>query len=92
MYSIETGRRWQMKTPKFSGILISFTWGQLDNIEKCSENENFPFSKFTFFTIFFFSQAWNLPKPLKILIFVLYFITYIQNRGNGNNYLNFTKN
>ena len=27
-------------------------------------------------------------KTLKIIFFVLYDITYIQNRGNGNNYLN----
>ena len=44
---------------------------------------------------FFSSKAWNLPKKiLKILFFVLYDITYIQNPGNGNNYLNlpFNKN
>ena len=45
------------KKTKFSWILISFTWGQLDNFEKYSENENFPFSKFTVFTIFFFSKT-----------------------------------
>ena len=37
---------------------------------------------------FFSSKAWNLPKTLKILFFVLYDITYIQNTCNGNNYLN----
>ena len=45
-------------------------------------------SKFTVFTILFSSKAWNLPKTLKILFFVLYDITYIQNTGNGNTYLN----
>ena len=41
-----------------------------------------------FYDFFFSSKAWNLPKTLKILFFVLYDITYIQNIGNGNNYLN----
>ena len=37
---------------------------------------------------FFSSKAWNLPKTLKILFFVLYYIAYIQNTGNGNNLSN----
>ena len=69
-------------------IVISFAWRQLDIFEKCTESENFKIFKFTVFTIFFSSKAWNLPKPLKILFFVLYNIIYIQNTGNGNNYLN----
>ena len=40
------------------------------------------------FTIFHSSKTGNLPKTIKIIFFVLYFITSIQNRGNGNNYLN----
>ena len=37
---IETGRRWKMKTPKFSWIVMIFAWRLLDIFEKCSENEN----------------------------------------------------
>ena len=72
--------------------MISFAWRLLDIFEKCSENENFQISKFTVFTIFFSSKAWNLPITLKILFFVLYDITYTQNTGNGNSYLNLPLN
>ena len=37
---------------------------------------------------FFSSKAWNVPKTLKILFFVLFDIPYIQNTGNGNKNLN----
>ena len=84
---------WNQKEMKNEnpGILytvIIFAWRLLDIFEKCTENENFQIFKFTVLTIFFSTKAWNLPKTLKILFFVLYGITYIQNRGNGNNYLN----
>ena len=46
------------------------------------------FQIYEFLRVFFYSKAWNLPKTLKILFFVLYDITYIQNTGNGNTYLN----
>ena len=69
--------------------MISIAWCLLDIFEKCTENENFQIFKFTVFTIFFSSKAWNLQKkPLKILFFVFYDTSYIQNTGNGNNYLN----
>ena len=77
-----------MKTPEFYKYVISFAWRLLYIFEKCTENENFQIFKFTIFTIFFSSKAWNLPKTLEILFFVLYDITYIQNTGNGINYLN----
>ena len=72
--------------------MISFAWRLLDIFEKCTENENFKIFKSKVFTIFFPSKAWNLPKTLKILFFVLYDITYIQNTGNGNTYLNLPLN
>ena len=67
------------ENPGILWIVISFA---------CTENEKFQIYKFTVFTIFFSSKAWNLIKTLRILFFVLYDITYIQNTGNGNNYLN----
>ena len=76
------------ENPGIIYIVISFAWRLQYIFEKCTENENFQIFKFTVFTIFFSSKAWNLPKSLKILFFVLYDITYIQNTGNGNNYLN----
>ena len=48
----------------------------------------FQIFKFMVFTIFISSKAWNLQKNLKILFFVFYDTSYIQNTGNGNNYLN----
>ena len=42
--------------------MISFAWRRLDIFEKCTENENFQIFKFTVFTIFFSSKAWNLQK------------------------------
>ena len=77
------------------GILkkvISFAWSLLYFFEKCTENENFQIFKFTVFAIFFSSKAWNLPKTLQIIFFVLYDITYIQNTGNDNTYLNLPLN
>ena len=76
------------ENPGVLWIVISFAWRLQDIFLKCTENENFQIFKFTVFTIFFSSKAWNLPKTLKILFFVLYDITYIQNIGNDNNYLN----
>ena len=76
------------ENPGILSIVISCAWRLLDIFEKCTENENFQTLKFTVFTIFVSSKAWNLPKTLKILFFVLYDITYIQNTGNGNNYMN----
>ena len=69
----------EMKTenPGILQIVISFAWRLPDIFEKCTENENFQIFKFTVFTIFFSSKAWNLRKPLKILFSVLYDITYI---------------
>ena len=67
--------------------MISFVRRLLDIFEKCVENENYQFFKFTVSTIFFSSKAWNLPKTLINLFFVLYDITNIQNSGNDNNYL-----
>ena len=78
----------QNENPGILWIEISFAWHLLDIFEKRTENENLQICKFTVFTIFFSSKAWNLQKTLKILFFVLYDITYIQNIGNGNNYLN----
>ena len=54
----------------------------LDIFEKCTENENFQIFKFTVFTIFFSSKAWNFKKTLKILSLMFYDITYKQNTGN----------
>ena len=76
------------ENPGILYIVISFAWRLLDIFKKWTENENFQFFKFTVFTIFFSTKAWNLPKTLKIIFFVLYDITNIQNTGNGNNYLN----
>ena len=56
-YRIETERQWKTKTPKFSWILISFTRYQLDNFEKMLRKWKLPFSKFTVFTIFYFSKT-----------------------------------
>ena len=93
MYCIETGRRWKMKNPEiFTDIIDQLYLRSTRQFWKCSENENFPFSKCKVFSVSIFSKTWNLPKTLKILIFVLYFITYIQNRGNGNSYLNLVIN
>ena len=68
--------------------MISFAWRLLDIFEKCTENENLQIFKFTVFTIFSLQKDEILPKTLKILFFVPYDIAYIQNTGNGNNYLN----
>ena len=63
--------------------MISFARREQDIFEKSTENENYDFYDF------FSSKAYNLQnKTLKILFFILYDITYIQNRGNGNNNLN----
>ena len=62
------------------------------HLKKMYRKWKFPNVQIDVFTIFSSSKAWNLPKTLKILFFVLYDITYIQNTGNGNNYLNLTIN
>ena len=67
-------------------IVISFARRLLDILKNVQTMKISKFFKFTVFTIFF--KAWNLSKNLKILFFVLYDITYIQNTGNGNNYMN----
>ena len=46
------------------------------------------FQIYGFYDFFFTSKAWNLPNTINILFFVLYDITYIQNTGTSNNYLN----
>ena len=88
MYCIETGRRWKMK-PRNSidsdQFCLTSTRHFSKNVQKMKISK---ISKFTVFTIVFSSKALNLPTSLKILFFVLYDITYIQNTGNGNNYLN----
>ena len=76
------------ENPGILYIVISFAWRLLDIFEKWTENENFQIFQIYGFYDFFSPKAWNLPKTLKILLFVLYDITYIQNTGNGNNYLN----
>ena len=84
MYCIETGRRSKMKTRN-----------SINSDEHClMSSRNFWKWKFPNFQIygfydFFSSKAWNLqPPPLKIIFFVFYDTSYIQNTGNGNNYLN----
>ena len=57
----------------------------LKNVQKIKISK---FSNLRFLRFFFSSKAWNLPKTLKILFFVIYDMTYIQNTGNDNNYLN----
>ena len=69
-------------------IVISFVWRLLDIFLKMYRKWKFPNFQIYGFYDFFYSKAWNLRKTLKILFFVLYDITYIQNTGNGNNYLN----
>ena len=64
-------------------------WRLLDIFWKMYRKWKLPnFQIYVFNNFFFSSKAWNLPKTLKILFFILYDITSIQNRGNGNNYLN----
>ena len=41
-------------------------------------------TKITVFTIFYSLKTWNIPKILEFLLFVPFYITYTQNRGNGN--------
>ena len=72
--------------------MISFAWRLLDIFEKCTKNEKIQIFKFTVFTIFSLQKHEIYQKTLKILIFVLYDITYIQNTGNGHNYFNLHKN
>ena len=56
---------------------------------KMNRKWKFPnFQIYGLYDFFFSSKAWNLPKTLKILFFVLCDITYIQTTGNGNKYLN----
>ena len=73
----EGDEKWK---PGILWIVIIFAWRLLEIFEKCTENENSQIFIFTVFTIFFSSKAWNLPKTLKILFYVLYDITYITHR------------
>ena len=52
------------ENPGILWMVTSFAWRPLDIFEKCTESENFQIFKFTGFTIFFSSKAWNLPKTL----------------------------
>ena len=56
---------------------------------KMNRKRKFQIFKFTVLRFFFLFKSMKSTKnTLKILFFVLYDITYIQNTGNGNNYLN----
>ena len=76
------------ENPRILSIMISFAWRFLDIFWKCTENENCQISKFTDFTIFFHLKSMKSTKNPQNSIFVIYDITYKQNTGNGNNYLN----
>ena len=76
------------ENPAILSIVISFAWRLLDIFEKYIENENFQISNLRFLRFFISSKSCNRPKPLKIVFFVLYDMTYIQKAGNGNTYMN----
>ena len=65
----------------FLWIVIRFALSLLDNFDKLTENENYQFSNLRFLRKFSSSKSCKLPKPLKILLFVLYLIYYIRKKG-----------
>ena len=78
------------ENPGILYIVISIAWCPLDIFKKCTEKWKFPnFQIYSFYDFFVLkSMKFTKKKPLKILFFVFYDTSYIENTGNGNNYLN----